>query len=97
VTQLTQWWLEIRNQLAFPKHGFIWKCPVWETARFINSSFDAVLQQTLTTTGFRPPDGFSYLPHSIEAATGPGATTIDVPLLKIQQERGWTRDSAVVH
>ena len=27
VIQLTRWWLEIRDQLAFPKHGFIWKCP----------------------------------------------------------------------
>jgi hypothetical protein len=27
VIQLTSWWLEIRDQLAFPKHGFMWKCP----------------------------------------------------------------------
>ena len=96
VIQLTSWWLEIRDQLAFPKHGFMWKCP-WETARFTNSSFDAMLQRTLTKTGFRPPDGFSYLPHSIRAAAASGAAAIDVTLPKIRHEGGWSRDSAVVH
>ena len=74
----------------------MWKCP-WETARFTNSSFDAMLQRTLTKTGFRPPDGFSYLPHSIRAAAASGAAAIDVTLPKIRHEGGWSRDSAVVH